>query len=191
MYVGESSRTLAERAIEHVRGARALDRDNFITKHWVIQHPSLERPPRVKFKPIKTYKDALSRLVSKAVWIDFKANLNSKGEWRSNKVTRLKVEKSTREMKKEESAERSHDKELDEGIARLRLLSKISRDGRKNVRKLREVKKPELAIYPKRTMSKPDAPRNKRMRLQCDQDSGCQSVLESKGAVEVESRGQF
>jgi len=138
-----------------VKGVRALDRDNFITKHWVIQHPCLEKPPRIRFKPIKTYKDALSRLVSEAVWIDSKANLNSKGEWRSNKVTRVRVEKSSWEKNKEESSERAVDKELDEGIVKLScLLGKNSKGDGKEKMKLREMKEPELVIHPKRVRPK-------------------------------------
>ena len=33
IYVGETSRSLRERAIEHIRGGRNLDEKNFITKH--------------------------------------------------------------------------------------------------------------------------------------------------------------
>ena len=95
VYVGESSRTLAERVREHVNGAKNLEYDNFITKHWALQHSDLKEPPKIKFVPIKSYKDALTRLVSESVWIEAKANMNSKGEWRTNKVSRLKIDKST------------------------------------------------------------------------------------------------
>ena len=40
---------------------------------------------------MNTYKDALSRLLAESVWIESDANLNSKNEWRGDKITRLSV----------------------------------------------------------------------------------------------------
>ena len=42
-YIGESSRTLAERAFEHINGAGNLDYENFIVKHWAFDHCDLEK----------------------------------------------------------------------------------------------------------------------------------------------------
>ena len=91
-YVGESSRTLAERSLEHCRGAGSLDPDSFIVKHWVLQHANLERAPRIQFKVVRTFKDPLSRLIAESVYIEKVSNLNSKSEWRNNKMSRLVVE---------------------------------------------------------------------------------------------------
>ena len=60
-YIGESSRTLAEHSGEHMKGAKSLDTDNFIVKHWVLHHPSLEHRPCVRFRVLKAFKDPLSR----------------------------------------------------------------------------------------------------------------------------------
>ena len=100
-YIGESGRTLAERSGEHARGARAMDADNFIVKHWVLQHPVLDRKPKIKFKVLKTYKDPLSRMIAESVLIDKVSNLNSKSEWRNNKMCRLVVETKFLEKEKE------------------------------------------------------------------------------------------
>ena len=89
IYVGERSRTLAERASEHVNGALTLDVNNFITKHWALKYRGLKSPPRIRVQPIRTFRDALSRLVSESVWIEARGNMNSKGELRCNKVSRL------------------------------------------------------------------------------------------------------
>ena len=40
-YIGESSRTLAERSKEHTDGAKNCEYDNFIVKHWVNHHSDL------------------------------------------------------------------------------------------------------------------------------------------------------
>ena len=92
VYIGETSRTLNERATEHVTAAGRLDTDNFITKHWASNHRGLTEPPRIQFKVLRRFKDALSRQVSEAIWIEQKANLNSRTEWGKNSLTRLKVD---------------------------------------------------------------------------------------------------
>ena len=45
IYVGESSRTLVERASEHMAGANLLKEDNFVVKHWVNDHQDQLSPP--------------------------------------------------------------------------------------------------------------------------------------------------
>ena len=92
VYVGETSRTLMERATEHVNGAENIDLDNFITKHWAHSHSSNSECPKMKFKVLKQCKDALTRQVVEAVLIESKANLNSKSEWGRNSLTRLRVD---------------------------------------------------------------------------------------------------
>ena len=46
VYIGETSRSMAERALEHVKGAKNLDKESFITKHWVLEHKELDAPPQ-------------------------------------------------------------------------------------------------------------------------------------------------
>ena len=45
-YIGETSRTVSERSIEHTSAAARLDVNNFIVKHWVRVHNDLESPGR-------------------------------------------------------------------------------------------------------------------------------------------------
>ena len=104
IYIGESSRSLRERSSEHVSGGKRLETGNFITKHWLESHPELDRPPVVKFEVLKLHKDALSRQVDEALTIE-RANgrfeiLNSKSEWSYGKISRLSVERSSWEIKK-------------------------------------------------------------------------------------------
>ena len=42
-YIGESSRTLAERSSEHERGAHSLDTDNFIVKLLVLENTESQK----------------------------------------------------------------------------------------------------------------------------------------------------
>ena len=104
IYIGESSRSIAERSDEHCKGGHRLEEGNFITKHWLDVHPELMRPPSMKFTVVKLHKDPLGREVEEALMIE-KANsrltlMNSRGEWNSGTITRLSVEKSDRELKK-------------------------------------------------------------------------------------------
>ena len=92
-YIGETSRTLAERSAEHITAASNFDLDSFIVKHWVAAHPALSQQPRIKFAVRSSFKDPLTRLVTEAVLIEKESNLNSKSEWGHNKLKRLVVDK--------------------------------------------------------------------------------------------------
>ena len=64
VYVGESSRTLAERSGEHIQGCKSLNIDNFILKHWINCHEDLTTPPLVRFRVVKSFNDPLSRMLA-------------------------------------------------------------------------------------------------------------------------------
>ena len=72
-------------------GAKNFDYDNFIIKHWVSCHSNLPEAPCVRFKVLKSFQDVLSRLATEAVLIERVANMNSKSEFRSNKISRIVV----------------------------------------------------------------------------------------------------
>ena len=91
-YIRESSRTLAERSKEHTDGAANCEYDNFIVKHWVTTHRELSNPPRMCFKVLKSFQDALSRLATESVYIDAFGSMNSKSEYRNNKISRIVIE---------------------------------------------------------------------------------------------------
>ena len=168
VYIGESSRTLAERSLEHANGAKNLDPDNFVVKHWILQHSELNEPPKIRFKPVKSFKDALSRLVSEAVWIDAKANMNSKSEWRINKLTRLKVDLSTWAERADDASEKEKDAKLSEGIEEKRKNRvkdrKKSTNGKIPGKKGIEHHNMSLVQAYKRSNTCEDAPKAKRTR---------------------------
>ena len=105
IYVGETSRSLRERAIEHIRGGRNLDEKNFITKHWLHKHPDDLIPPEFTFSVDTIHKDPLSREINEAIKIreceSMFIILNSKSEWNSITLPRLCIEKKSWERKKE------------------------------------------------------------------------------------------
>ena len=143
-YIGESSRTLAERCREHIAGAGNIEYDNFIVKHWVSVHSDLTSFPKMRFKVLKTFQDPLSRLATESVLIDILANMNSKSEFRNNKISRIVVE-DPRKKKKKNEASTSEDEQVEEEInnkiERLRKSKGIDDDRKREKKELPWVKK--------------------------------------------------
>ena len=50
IYVGETSRTLAERAEEHRAALRRLDSNSFMFKHWVLKYNMEKEAPKFVFE---------------------------------------------------------------------------------------------------------------------------------------------
>ena len=101
IYVGQTYRTLAERAKEHRQSFRDLENGSFMFKHWVLEHGDLIEPPKFQFKVVDHHKDPLTRMIHEAVLISEKASLNSKAEWMGYKMARLSIEKTAWETKKQ------------------------------------------------------------------------------------------
>ena len=79
IYVGESGRSLYERALEHHKDYTKNKEDSHRTKHWTIAHRDEQKPSFVQ-KVVKSYKTALERQVGEAVRIMLRGyTLNSVG----------------------------------------------------------------------------------------------------------------
>ena len=93
IYVGESARSIYERASEHKRDAEDNSEDSHMVKHWHITHPELPTYPTFNIKVIGSYRDALSRQVAEAVRIELRGDdvLNSKSEFNRSKLPRLTI----------------------------------------------------------------------------------------------------
>ena len=98
-YVGQTSRTLYERASEHVEALKNSDLDSFMFKHWALMHSDMDKAPSFTFNVVKCHKDPLSRLVHESVRISTHASMNSRAEWSGYKVARISVEPSVKEAK--------------------------------------------------------------------------------------------
>ena len=63
IYIGETStsRSLHERAVEHVNYAEAFYAKSHIVKHWMTAHPELDTPPRMEFKITSMFQDCQGR----------------------------------------------------------------------------------------------------------------------------------
>ena len=92
VYVGESSRSIAERAGEHWDAYRARKPDSHIWKHHLV-HQEGEGEPEMVFKVVGTFRSALSRQINEAVKIKNRGILavNSKGEYDRCRIHRLTI----------------------------------------------------------------------------------------------------
>ena len=125
-YVGETSRTLYERAGEHEALLGKLDVTSFMYKHWAIAHKDLEDPPNFKFKVVKKHSDPLSRLIHEAVRIMSSASLNSKSEWGGFKIARLTVDPPEWEKKKLSADQTKREKVENEALLQFKEVNATS-----------------------------------------------------------------
>ena len=113
VYVGETSRSLFERAREHIKDGEAKTEDSHISKHWEQEHPG-EPMPEFRFKIIRSFKDSLSRQVAESVRIDLRGEgiLNSKTVYSRNRLPRLEIEKTEWERESEDRKKRAEEERL-------------------------------------------------------------------------------
>ena len=106
IYVGESGRSLYERAGEHIKDARGMEEKSHIVKHWATSHPELKSPPKFKMKIVSSFQDAMTRQISESVRIDMRGGgvLNSKTEYSRCRLPRLVID--NEEWKKAKKEER-------------------------------------------------------------------------------------
>ena len=92
LYVGETARSLSERAGEHWDGAMGGKEENHMLEHLSAAHKE-EQVPSFRFKVVKKCKTALERQVREAVRIEMRGNiLNKKGMFNRCKLTRMVVD---------------------------------------------------------------------------------------------------
>ena len=92
IYVGESGRSLHERAQEHWQDFKARETDSHILKHWLVHHQG-QGTPSFHIRVVRYCKDALSRQVGEAVRISYRSQtLNSKNGYNRSGLSRLVIE---------------------------------------------------------------------------------------------------
>ena len=121
LYVGETARSIQERAEEHWGAAKKGCDKSHMVRHQNVEHPGEE--PAFIFKLVSSHKTALGRQVKEAIRIKRRGGaaniLNSKGEFNRCHIPRLVMEEEssdqTLERKKWEQSERDKLKlELDQ-----------------------------------------------------------------------------
>ena len=95
VYVGETYRSIFERANEHWKDACSGKEESHMVKHWQSSHPELETMPKFRIEVIQSFQDAMSRQLSEAVRIELRGEgvLNSKAEYSRCRVPRLTINK--------------------------------------------------------------------------------------------------
>ena len=113
VYVGESSRSIFERAGEYWQDVMSGKIESHMWKHWQTDHPGIEGLPKFKIRLVKVCQDALSRQVGESVRIDLRGGnvLNSKTEYSRCRLPRLTIDRD--EWKKAKKLEKSKVKETD------------------------------------------------------------------------------
>ena len=92
IYVGESARSLQERAAEHWADAEKHKEDCHMLEHQAVAHPA--ETPVFNFRVVKSCKTSLERQVREAVRISMRGSvLNKKGMYNRCKLTRLVVDR--------------------------------------------------------------------------------------------------
>ena len=75
IYVGESSRSIYERAKEHESDRNKNAEESHQIKHWLTSHEDLLAPPKFKFKIVRSFQDPLTRQLSEAVRIELRGEV--------------------------------------------------------------------------------------------------------------------
>ena len=119
-YVGESSRSLYERGLEHLRDLEELKADSHMLKHYFAKHAE-ENVEDMKFgaRIIKQASSAFNRQISESVSIQMNAKnhhiLNSKSEYNRCALPRLTAkigEVSIKSLEQEKRREKEEEREL-------------------------------------------------------------------------------
>ena len=176
VYVGETARSIQERAKEHWDGFRAKDDNNHIYKHWVLHHGSVGVPKFI-MKVVKFHRSALSRQVGEAIRIHKRGTiLNSKSEYNRCKITRLSLGVELQDQQED------HQQDGDEGVDQDWTAS--LRDGRD--RADREERQSLGRLIPLKGAKRkddsvlPDVRRRKKLKYQrLEEDWGMTGKLES------------
>ena len=93
IYVGESSRQVGTRVLEHFENLHKFRQESFIISHWMEMHSLDPTPPVFKFKVDGSFRDALSRQLNEAVRIREVGTLNRRDEFSVNEIIRLEASK--------------------------------------------------------------------------------------------------
>ena len=102
LYVGETSRSIQERALEHWGAARWKEEKSHMAKHQAMVHGGED--PEFVFKIVSHHRTALNRQVREAVRIGRRGGagriLNSKAEFNRCHIPRLIIEEEDEESRK-------------------------------------------------------------------------------------------
>ena len=90
IYVGESARSLQERARDHWSDLKSKNEDSHMYKHWLTSHGNDPESPGFRIRVVKFCTSALVRQIGEATRILLRKNvLNSRAGYNRSGVARL------------------------------------------------------------------------------------------------------
>ena len=190
-YIGETSRVLRSRVMEHINAVESLDKDSFIIEHWQSTHGTEIDPPRFKFDVISTHRDCLSRQLREAILIRERGRLNRKKEYSNNELIKMEVNTYSWEQDRQTT---------EEGTEKRCMKQKIEQfiNCIRNVRLLEETRCKKLNSYCyrlKRSRTVPDLGLTKRARMDTSTPVQCRreaKLLElSESSVEGQENSEL
>ena len=137
-YIGESSRSLYERSIEHMNDYQSLSERSHMLKHYLTAHRDMDRDQvRFGIRVRNQYKKAFERQIGEAISIEQEmlkktTLLNSKSEFNRCTVPRLTMT-TYKETEEEIEKEEREKKILKEEIRKLKKRKKENEADLKNV----------------------------------------------------------
>ena len=89
VYIGETARTLRQRAGEHWNTLNNWSSNSFMLRHWISSHGTLTEPPNFSFKVLKKFTEPMGRQIFEALKIVETGYLNLKTEYGANHLCGL------------------------------------------------------------------------------------------------------
>ena len=134
-YIGETSRSIYERAWEHQNGLASLDKDSYMLKHFLDRHEEEDlKVRRFAVKVIKFTRTSFDRQILESVQLQNNRNhnlLNSKSEFNRCAIPRLSSklgEKEYKQYSEEEKEEKERSLIIESKIRKIRKeMSKVRR----------------------------------------------------------------
>ena len=88
-YIGETARTLRQRAGEHWNKLNQWSTNSFMLRHWIFAHGTMTEPPNFTFKVVKKFSEPMGRQILEALKIIESGSMNLKTEFGSNHLYSL------------------------------------------------------------------------------------------------------
>jgi len=131
LYIGETARTLRQRAMEHWDKLRLWGTNSFILRHWVRYHGTSVEPPRIKFKALRQFREPLGRQIMEALLIIESGTMNMKNEFGANHLCGLESSKSNWDQevdrRKEDDMKKKEEADLKQFIYAMSKIVKLSK----------------------------------------------------------------
>ena len=158
IYVGETARSVKERALEHWADYASGNSDSHIRKHWELHHQG-QGEPQFRITVVGQFRDALSRQVAEAIRIMMRGStLNSKNGYNRCSITRLVIDKQDTQTQHEDEDNSVEQAALDrmgkKRVAKDRVTREQYKDQMRNINNISKRNHEETVTFGTATQSK-------------------------------------